>query len=91
MLPFDITMNIIVLFAIIAVSALFGFGFRRGRLAKKNSRIRQLEQEMIETHAEILELQKEFCELESRSGVQKIPQIKGTSSNRQDRPTRTAS
>ena len=90
MLPFDITLNITVLFAIIAVSMLLGFGFRKRRLAKKNSRIRQLEQEMIETHAEILELQKEFCELESRTGVQKIPLIQGTSSKRQDRPTRTA-
>jgi hypothetical protein len=90
MFAFDITLNIIVLFAIVSISALIGFGFRSHQLGKKNSRIRQLEHEMIETHAEILEVQKEFCELESRSGVQKIPSIQGASSTRQDRPTRTA-
>jgi len=85
----DLLTNIFALSGIIVLSMLAGYGMRGKQLAKKNRRIRQLEHEMIETHAEILEVQKEFCELESKYKGPKIQLISKASSLGKDRP-RTA-
>jgi hypothetical protein len=90
MFTIELSINIFALGGIILLSMLIGYRLRSRKLAKKDRRIRQLEQEMIETHAEILEAQKEFCELESRYKAPKIPVIAAASSREKDRPNRTA-
>ncbi len=72
---FDITINILVLFAIMCLSALVGFAWRSKQIRKKERRINELEREMVEVHAEILNVQKEYCELESRAKSMSIPVI----------------
>ncbi|HMH21663.1 MAG TPA: hypothetical protein VK563_07800 [Puia sp.] len=86
----ELFINVLVLTGIILLSMLAGFGLRSRQLGKKDARIRKLEQEMIETHAEILEAQKEYCELESKYRGPKIPVIKTSPSLGKDRPTRIA-
>lgn len=45
---------------------LSGFLFRSRQLAKKKRQIARLEVEMIQAHAELLETQRDYCELESK-------------------------
>jgi len=67
MITFDLTViNSLALLLIVVVSALMGFLVRQHQLAGKNRRINELENEMMQAHAELLETQKEFCELEMR-------------------------
>jgi hypothetical protein len=67
MITFDFTIiNSLALLLIVMVSALMGFLVRQHQLAGKKRRINELEREMIQAHAELLETQKEFCELEMR-------------------------
>ncbi len=72
---FDLTINIIVLFVLIGLAALAGFGLRSGQLAKKNRQIAELEREVALVSAEILQVQKEYCELEMRCKDMSIPVI----------------
>jgi hypothetical protein len=63
---FDITLNIYVLLGMILFSMATGFMGRRRQLGKKERRIVELETEMVDTHAELLELQRENGLLETR-------------------------
>ena len=72
---FDITINILVLFAIIGLAIAIGFAWRSRQLIKKNKRIAELEMEMLDVHAEILDVQKEYCNLETRMKELAIPVI----------------
>ena len=64
MLTFEFSMNVILLFAIIVVAAYVGFRFRSGLIAKSRIQVASLEREMVNNHAEILELQKEYLVLQ---------------------------
>jgi hypothetical protein len=64
MISFDLTLNIFTLLAIIGVSLLTGTLGRYRQLARRKSRIMELEMEMVQAHAELLDMQKEYCELE---------------------------
>src|ERR1700712_1900229 len=66
MLTFEFSMNIISLFALSAVAAYVGFRFRTGQIRKNRLQVLSLEREMVSSHAEILELQKEYLELEAK-------------------------
>ena len=106
---FDLSFNIdmITLLVIIGFAALIGFLLRSFQLVKKNKRIAELEGEMMKAHAEVLVVQKEYCDLESRVKDLMIPVIsmKHTSKEeenqkeqspdgtplRKNRPPRTAS
>jgi septal ring factor EnvC (AmiA/AmiB activator) len=67
MITFDFTIiNTLALLLIVAVSALSGFLARQHQLAGKKNRITELEREMMQAHAELLDTQKEFCELETK-------------------------
>ncbi len=59
-------MNVIGLVAVIVASAFAGFGFRSEQISKSRLHVSQLEKEMIKNHIEILELQKEYIDLESK-------------------------
>jgi hypothetical protein len=64
MSSFDLSMNLFTLLAIIVLSLIAGTFVRSHQLARKNSRIFELENEMVQAHAELLDMQKEYCELE---------------------------
>ena len=66
MLSFDITLNIYVFLGAIFFSVAIGFIGRSRQLAKKERRIVELESEMVDDHAELLELQRENGLLEAR-------------------------
>ncbi len=72
---FDVTLDISLLFLICCIAALFGFAFRAAQLTRKNRRINELEREVMKSHEEILETQKEYCEMESRFRNLAIPVI----------------
>ena len=72
---FEFIINPIILFVAMFVAALAGLAVNRIRLAKNRNRIRQLENEMISSHAEILEIQKAYVRMETRLKDQSIPVI----------------
>jgi len=107
MLPtIELSINSLTLLALVLISALAGFALRSLQIGKKNSRIARLEKEMMQAHAEVLEAQREYSELESKMRDLQIPVIAMTHSGkedgtpgeqrpvsaplRKDRPTRTA-
>ncbi len=63
---FEFSVNILVLMVLSLVSAFIGYKFKKGMEAKKQSKINQLEKEMVQNHAEILQLQKEYCVMEQK-------------------------
>jgi hypothetical protein len=67
MLPnFDITLNIYIFLLSLIGSLLLGYSARSRQLAKKIRRISELERETLQAHAEVLDTQREYCELETR-------------------------
>jgi hypothetical protein len=71
----DFIINPIILFVAVVVAALAGLAVNKARLVKSRHRIRQLENEMISSHAEILEVQKAYVRMETRLKEQSIPVI----------------
>ena len=63
---FDITVNIYIYLLSIGLSLLLGFTTRSRQLAKKQRKILELEQEVVEANAEVLDSQRDYCELEAR-------------------------
>jgi len=68
MIESDVTVNVFLLSAILGLAVFIGYLLKGSRVAKKNARIRELEEEMMQAHAEILQIQKEYCTL--RSSIQ---------------------
>jgi hypothetical protein len=102
---FDISINIYLLLLLLAISTSMGFLAKSRLIARKNRKIAELEREMMQAHAELLDTQKDYCELESRvkqgdspvisiknnSNKQETPQkpLPGRSGDRKNRPTGT--
>jgi len=63
---FDITLDVYIFLLIIGLAVVLGYLPRSRQLAKKQRKIVELEHEMVQAHAELLENQREFCELENR-------------------------
>jgi hypothetical protein len=63
---FDVSINVLVLLSILAFAVLTGFAFRSEQLRRKNRQIGDLEREMMQAYAELLESQKDYCELKDR-------------------------
>jgi chromosome segregation ATPase len=63
---FDISINVYIFLLTITIAALTGFTWRSRQLAKKDRRIAELEREMMQAHAELLDTQRDYCELESQ-------------------------
>ena len=72
----EITINIVYLAAIVLTSASIGFFVTRAQLHKQKGAISRLEVEMLQSHSEILQLQKELSERESQSSKTPIVSIK---------------
>ena len=64
MLTFEFPINALALLAIILSSGFIGFTLRRGQVAKIHKKLVKAENEMINSHAEILEIQKEYIGME---------------------------
>src|SRR5580693_3073397 len=64
MLTFEFPVNALILLAVIAVSMFIGFSLRRIQIAKVHKKLVKAENEMISSHAEILEIQKEYISME---------------------------
>jgi cell division protein FtsL len=58
MLAFGITINIAVLISVLILSFAAGFILRQAQLSSLRKKISELESEVLQSHAEILELQK---------------------------------
>lgn len=63
---FDVSIDIYVLFLLLAAAMCLGFLGRSRQIFRKKREIAELERDMIQAHAELLDTQKDYCELESR-------------------------
>jgi hypothetical protein len=72
---FDVSINILVLLPLLVVAALAGFLARSSQLRRKNRQIAELEREMMQAYAELLEAQKDYCELKARLKDEDSPVI----------------
>lgn len=87
----DFIINPIILFVAVIVGALAVVVVNKGRLAKSRRQIRQLENEMISSHAEILEMQKAYVRMETRLKEQSIPVIPMKINGKENNPKEKAS
>lgn len=87
----DFIINPIILFVAVVVGALAVVVVNKGRLAKSRRQIRQLENEMISSHAEILEMQKAYVRMETRLKEQSIPVIPMKINGKENNPKEKAS
>jgi hypothetical protein len=72
----EITINIVYLAAIVLASVSIGFLLSRAQLQKQKTAISRLEVEMLQSHSEILQLQKELSDKESLQSKTPIFSIK---------------
>ncbi len=75
MFTLDLIINPLVVLAALIGGAILGFSLGKGKLARKQSRIVELETEMMSSHAEVLEMQKAYVQLERKLGDQSSPVI----------------
>src|SRR5579864_5640372 len=66
MFTFEFSVNLFVLLAIALFSGFIGYKIKKGMGTRKQSKINQLEKEMLSNHTEILQLQKEYCLMEQK-------------------------
>ncbi|HLK30390.1 MAG TPA: hypothetical protein VKT28_17540 [Puia sp.] len=81
MLTFEFPINALILLAVIAVSMFIGFSLRRSQIAKIHKKLVKAENEMINSHAEILEIQKEYISMELKLRGIKDPVVLLTNPN----------
>ena len=88
---FDITLNIYVVLLLMAIA--FGIGClpRKRQMARKQRKITELEREMVQAHAELLESQRDYCALEAKMKNVANPVIpmKSNKLEENNRPTGT--
>lgn len=83
---FDITLNLFVFGSMLVLAIVLGYLPRSRQLARKNRVIAKLEKEMVQAHAELLETQREYCELETKMKDITNPVIPMNSKNAEDEP-----
>lgn len=62
----ELTLRVTTLLIVVFLAGMTGYAFRSGRTRRKQLRIRELKNEIMYYHAQILELEKEFVMLESQ-------------------------
>lgn len=72
----EISINILLLAAIVTAAAVAGFLVNAARVGKQKAAVLKLEAEMLRNHAEILQLQKELSDKESSSSKTPIFSIR---------------
>lgn len=75
MLTFEVIINPIILLVAMIGAGMVGFVLGRKKVAKSQRQIIHLENEMMSSHAEILEMQKAYVKMESRLRELSIPVI----------------
>jgi hypothetical protein len=75
MLAFDVTMTIWWLLFLALLSAILGFFVRSRNISSLKRKLSELENEMLRSHADILELQKQNNELERKLNESQSPVI----------------
>lgn len=73
MIAIQISLSLATLMGIAAGSFFFGFLLQRAQIGKQKMRVAKLSKEMVDNHAEILELQKEFVALEKGEKASRTP------------------
>jgi hypothetical protein len=71
----ELIVNPVILFIAAISGGLIGFVVGKLKLARSRAKVEELEREMMNSHAEILELQKSYIQLESTLQQQPIPVI----------------
>ena len=75
MFNIDVTLNLMVLFPIIAFAGIIGYALRSGQIKKKQMKVVNLRREVANNHAYILELQKECVDLENKLLSAKVAEL----------------
>jgi len=75
MFTLDFIVNPVVVFISVVGGVIIGFAFGRRRFAKSQRKVLELEKEMMSSHAEILEIQKAYVQLENKLEEHSIPVI----------------
>jgi F0F1-type ATP synthase membrane subunit b/b' len=89
MLPnFDITLNVYVFLLFVAIAGVVGFLPRKKIMNRTQRKIAELEREMVQAHAELLESQSEYCKLEARMKEFNSPVISMKSTKLEENTTR---
>jgi hypothetical protein len=63
---FDITLNIYVLLLLMAAAFAVGCWPRKSELARKQRKIAEIERELVQAYAEVLDSQREYCRLDAK-------------------------
>ena len=71
MLNAEFTLNVLSLILLVSGALIVGYGLRSRQLKKKQLKISELRREIVYTHAQILELQTEYVNLEKSMNVNK--------------------
>jgi len=72
----ELIVNPVILFVAAISGGLIGFVIGKLKLARSHAKVEELEREMMNSHAEILELQKSYVQLENKlQQEQSIPVI----------------
>jgi hypothetical protein len=74
-ITFDLIINPVILLAAVIGGGIIGYMISRLKMAKSRAKIQELEREMMNSHAEILDLQKSYVQLENKLEQQSIPVI----------------
>jgi hypothetical protein len=83
---FEFIVNPIIVAVALIGGILAGYAFRKKKLAKMHAKVLKLEDEMMTSHAEILELQKEYVKLENNAVDESIPVIPMKHGGTKDNP-----
>ena len=75
MFSIEFSVNILVLAMAILVAGFIGYSLRSRQLRKKQFKIVELRKEMVDNHAYILQLQKEYVDLQTKFDEIKTPVI----------------
>ena len=91
MITFDLIINPVLLLMAAIVGGLMGLLIGKAKLAKSRSKVLELEKEMMNAHAEILEMQKAYVQLENKLEEHSIPVISMKINGGKDNPKEKAS
>ena len=81
---FDVSINILLVLPLLILAALAGFLVRSRQFGRKKRQINELEKEMMQAYAELLDTQKDYCELKARLKDEDSPVISIKENKSQD-------
>ena len=75
MLAIQVTLNVFIIAGLLASSFIIGFLLRGSRVVSLRNKVAELEKEILTSHAEILQVQREKIELMQSLNIPPIPVI----------------